>query len=195
MTPATWRHKGGLASWSYDLTAPPPDRRRWLTETALTVTELLDGFAVPTEAWLTTEAQGDLADPLALPPQAAGTALREALDRYDDLVAVRFTLALLLALEPGDAPHPLPDSATLLLELDADEGGRPYLHIHLAVHVDIYVERTHAEDRDNAVLAHENGPRLTAFLRALQTRLGATVSDVAAISYPEQITADGFRLS
>lgn len=195
MTPATWRRKGGLASWSYNLTAPPPDRRRWVAETALTVAELLNGFAVPMEAWLTTGARGDLADPVSLPPHAAEAALWEALDRHDDLVAVRFTLALLLTLEPGAAPRPLQDSATLLLELDTDEDGRPYLHIHLSVDVDIYVERTYAEDRDNRVLAHENGPRLTVFLRALQTRLGAAVSDVDAISYPEQITADGFRLS
>lgn len=192
--PATWRQSSGMASWSYDLPDAPDDLQRWLPETALAVADLLEGFAVPTELWRTTRSQGDRLPAVPLPAEDATAHLRAALDEHADLIAVRFSLAPLLTLEPGGSPRPWAHGATLLLDLDAHEDGRPYLHIHLSLNLDIYVERTHAEDRDNRVLARENSPRLTAFLQGLQRRLGASLSDVDAISYPEQITADGFRL-
>lgn len=193
--PASWRHRHGLASWSYDLLDAPEDLRRWLRETTVAVAELMDGFAVPIEISPTTEAQGDRLDTVSLPSEDATAGLQAVLAGYHDLIAVRLSLALLLILEPGGPPRPWPHGASLLLDLDEDREGNPYLHIRLSLDVDIYVQRTYAEQRDNHVLAHENGPRLRAFLRGLQRRLGATVSDVAAVSYPEQITADGFRSS
>jgi hypothetical protein len=191
---ATWRHRGGLAAWSFDLRDAPADGHRWLRDTAVAVAGLLEGFAAPVHAELTTEAAGDIDEPGALPPDDPIAALRAALDAHRDPVAVRLELALLLTLEPG-GPVQRHGAGFLLVELDHDRDAAPYIHLYLSVDVDIYAEWTYGDERDNRVLARVNGPRLTRFLQRLQHELGAVPADIDASSYPGQLTADGFRLT
>lgn len=183
-----------MVYFNYDLPAAQPDRNRWVRETALSLIDLLEGFVLATELQPITEARGDRWDDVPLPPEGVGAAAAAALGRHHDLIGVGVTLAPLLVDEPGGPVRPRPGGGRLVLDLGTDvETGAddPYLDLRIDVE-DYYAEWTYARDRDNRTLARANAPRVSAFLRAVQDRLGAVFHE-AGDGYSGQIGPDGFQ--
>jgi hypothetical protein len=87
--------------------------------------------------------------------------------------------------------------ARLVLDLDwtdpsAPGQGQPQLDVVLHLNTDIYAPWTGGDHPDNRALAALNGPRLTAFLRRLRSKLGATLVDTDAYAGRGAVDEDGW---
>lgn len=194
----TWRRKGSLASWDFQVLGVPEtegELPRWYASTLLRVLGLLDGFAWPAEVRLTTASGGEDAWVVDMAEERGADRLAEILATVDDLEDVEISLTLLCRESSGSAgaTGEIPDGATiwLTLEQDADDRASP-LRLLFSLHVDIYAARTLGHERDNARLASLNAPRLEGFLTRLEA-LPAEFVDIDAPSYSDQVHAHGFR--
>lgn len=192
----TWRRKNGLASWHH-LVPMTEDvfPMQALCDAAAVVWAAIGDFAnVRTSAWTSISAGEDVrvdpgtdldADLL----RSAGAALGDA---------TRLDLDLDLRCLALDGSEQIVErGARLALDLDwadpsAPGQGQPTLDIVLHLNADIYAPRTGGDRPDNRALAALNGPRLTAFLRRLRSKLGATLVDIDAYAGRGALDADGW---
>lgn len=129
----------------------------------------------------------------AVDPMAAA----ELAQRHPDVVHVLMGLDLLCIDADGTTETALADHGLVMISLE--EAGDPAdpegwaVYVFFSIDTDIYAARTLAPDPDNRALAAVNGPRLRAFLERLRDELGATLYDLEAGSYRDQVTALGFE--
>lgn len=185
----TWRWGSGIVMWSFSVPGRGhEDAQANLERSTTAVLELVAPFGRVSRVEVVTNERGD--DAFCFVRDDLGR-IGEAFSSQEN---VRRVIVMLdLAVNDGTETW-LPGAAWIYLDRpsadeDAQEGE---IEVWISLDVDIYASVTWGKSRDNAQLAHLNGPRLTAFLQRFRDRLQARLVDIDAGDYKGQVNADGF---
>ncbi len=205
----TWRWSSGLAGWNYRpvvVTSDEPSaaplvspklRNIWLSGLVERLPSLLGDFAYATMVEVATLSQGEDACTLDLREAGSSSALLGFIERTDDVVYI--SIDLTLCCEDLECQHlELDRGAILWICIELTETGAldpsvsAPVRLRLQLNVDIYAPRSWGKERDNAVLAARNGPRLAAFLDRLERDIPVELIDIDAEDYRGMIGPRGF---
>lgn len=194
--PRTWSRQAGLATWSFETTAPVrpgPDRAAAVRRAAVTAVALLDSFGRAAHLELTTAADGDL----PMTTYHSGPADRETAERTaatTDLVQAAVIVDAIVTYPGESVPSMVASAATILISPEDGPASERTSSVNLSVilHVDLYATRTWGPIRDNTAMAAMNGPRLSGYLERLARVPGWVLVEADAPDYPGQITPTGF---
>lgn len=190
----TWQARTDLASWTFILPGrDASDAFENIRARAMEVLPLLDGFARLDELRLTTEEHGENAIVVAAPNVNDRAMVHDALFTSERVVQVLMTLDLLVSLDADGVDTWLRRMARVWLDFDESLPENGSIMFDLSIDIDIYSPVTWGKSRDNRELAQRNGPRLTAFLRRIQEKLGGVFFDIDASSYVGQVNENGFK--
>ena len=190
----TWWAKNDLVSWTFILPARgASDAFEGIRARAMEVLSLLDGFARLEQLSLTTEEHGDNAIVVAEPNTKDPAMVQDALFTSERVVQVLMSLDLLVSLDADGVDTWLRRMAHVWLDFDESLPENGSIMFDLSLDVDIYSPVTWGDSRDNRELARRNGPRLTAFLRSIQEKLGGVLFDIDASYSCGQVDENGFK--
>jgi hypothetical protein len=195
----TWRLKSGSASWDYELTdvggamRSPSEAYARLLERFLAVCQ---GFAVPTTVRLTTAREGEDTHVADVRDPDQRSELDAVMMARDDVEDVEISLTLVYEPATGGREESVPGGATVWLSREASpDDGSASFRLLVTLHADLYAFVSWGKQRDNAVLAGCNAPRLQRFLHRIEEELGGTLMDIDAPSYQGQVYQYGFHPS
>lgn len=192
----TWRRKSGLATWQYLVPMTEQGRpMQALCAAAVSAWEAFEDFANVRSASWTSISTGE--DARVEPGATLDAALlRSTCTDLGDATRLDLTLDL-RCLGLDGAEGTVEAGGKLVLDLDWSDPSSPgegtaQLDVVFHLSADIYAPRTGGEKPDNQALAAVNGPKLTAFLRRLRAKLGATLVDIDAYAGRDTIDEDGW---
>jgi hypothetical protein len=192
----TWRRKNGLATWQHFVpTKEKASPAQALCDAAVSAWEAMEDFVTVRSASWTSISMGEDA---RVEPGANLDAehLRSICADLGD--ATRLDLDLDLRCVGLDGAEGVIEAGgKLVLDLDWSDPSSPgegqaQLDVVLRLDADIYAPRTGGDQPDNSALAALNGPKLTAFLRRLRSKLGATLVDLDAYAGRGTLDEDGW---
>jgi hypothetical protein len=193
----TWRQKSGAASWDYELayadraTQPPREAYARLLERFLAVCQ---GFAVPATVRITTASDGEDTHVSDVRDPGQRSKLDAVMMARDDVEDVEISLTIVYEPATSEREETVPGGATAWLsrEDNPDDRSAPF-RLLVSVNADLYAFVSWGKQRDNAMLAARNAPRLETFLRRIEAELGGTLINIDAPSYQGQVYRHGFR--
>ena len=209
----TWRRKGGLAMWNYDLWSSIAaeesirllrdiqQRKNWLAARVCRAIYALKGFARAEEVSIWTLSSGEDTHVMNLGTKGALAKLERILHCTSDITDVQFSLTLLVAaLSPNGEveEYEIDGGADLSFYIELDESGEldvslePPIWVTFSLDVDIYAPVSWGQIRDNSKLASLNHPRLSGFLQRLEHDLPAKLMSIDADNYQGMIDSHGF---
>lgn len=187
----TWLRKRGLAVWSFTIPARPgEDASGCLRRSVPTVAAALDGFGRAASVDVATLDRGD--STYVMPDGEVDLdSLQRILER-DVVKQVVAILDLVVTTEPG-AEDTWFGHAGLLTFLVDDHSVDGSIAMSISIDIDIYSPLTWAEERNNAVLATLNNPRLTRFLTRVREQCDAVLERIDTDYYAYDVDQDGFH--
>ena len=209
----TWRRKGGLALWNYDLCSSfageesiqllsnSKQRKNWLGTRVCQAIYALKGFARAEEVSIWTLSSGEDTYVIDLCVKGAFGKLEQILRCTNDITDVQFSLMLLVeAVSPSNEveQYEIDGGADLGFYIELDELGKldvsfqPPIWLTFSLDVDIYAPTSWGQIRENSQLAVLNSPRLSKFLQRLEHDVPAKLMSIDADDYQGMIGSHAF---
>lgn len=209
----TWRRKGGLALWNYDLWSSfageesirllsnTKQRKNWLATRVCQAIYALKGFARAEEVSIWTLSSGEDTYLIDLCAKGALAKLEQILRCTNDITDVQFSLTLFVeAISPSNEveQYEIDGGADLCFYIELNELGEldmsldPPIWLTFSLDVDIYAPISWGQIRDNSQLAALNRLRLSKFLRRLEHDVPAKLMSIDADDYQGLIGSHGF---